>query len=48
MIQDSGLVVGSSSMAALGLIDIQLPEKLDILVGCDRGKAVHTALRNFG
>lgn len=48
MIEDSAVIVGSSSIAALGLIDVALPERLDILVGCSTGRAVHTALRNFG
>lgn len=48
MIEDSAVIVGSSSMAALGLIDVSMPKCLDVLVGRSTGKAVHTALRNFG
>lgn len=48
MIEDAALMVGSSCMAALGFIDVALPNRLDILVGRERGKAVHSALRNFG
>lgn len=48
MIKEAGLIVGSSAMAAIGVVKPSAPAQLDILVGCNRGKALHTALRNFG
>ncbi|KAE9382741.1 hypothetical protein BT96DRAFT_1010103 [Gymnopus androsaceus JB14] len=48
MIHDSTLIVGSSALAAIGVVDASAPSQLDILVGCDHSKALHTALCNSG
>ncbi|KAE9397254.1 hypothetical protein BT96DRAFT_995974 [Gymnopus androsaceus JB14] len=48
MIHDSALIVGSSALAAIGVVDASAPSRLDILVGCDHSKALHTALCNSG
>lgn len=48
MIKESAIMVGSSAMAAIGVVTNSAPAELDILVGCERGRALHTVLRNCG
>ncbi|KAE9400125.1 hypothetical protein BT96DRAFT_993293 [Gymnopus androsaceus JB14] len=48
MIKASAIMVGSSAMASIGIVEIAAPQRLDILVGSNGSRYLHTALRNFG
>ncbi|KAE9387312.1 hypothetical protein BT96DRAFT_1005252 [Gymnopus androsaceus JB14] len=48
MIADSAIIVGSCAMAAISRVAMSAPCRLDMLVGFNGGKALYTALGNFG